>query len=88
MAVLTEEKAFPKEVVVVAYSGYRVNERPLYFILDGRKIMVNAIADRWYGEDHDYFKIVGDDGKLYILRWDRTLDLWHLTKVMERLGRH
>ncbi|MBW1997733.1 MAG: hypothetical protein JRJ29_07190 [Deltaproteobacteria bacterium] len=88
MGELTEEKTFPKEVAVVAYSGYRANERPLYFILDDRKIKVEGIADRWYGEDHDYFKVVGDDGKIYILRWDRAFDLWHLTKVMERLGRH
>ncbi|MBW2027675.1 MAG: hypothetical protein JRH06_00140 [Deltaproteobacteria bacterium] len=72
----------------MAYSGYRANERPLYFILNGSKIVVEAIADRWYGEDHDYFKILGDDGKIYVLRWDRIFDIWHLVKIMERQGRH
>lgn len=73
--------SLPKKVEVIAYSGYKTNERPLSFILDGRKLEVTNIIDRWYGEEHDYFKVLADDGKVYRLRWHRTMDFWSLEKV-------
>ena len=78
---------FPKPVQVSAYSGYKANERPLAFSVDGRKYDVVHIIDRWYGVEHDYFKILAGDGKTYLLRWHRILDLWFLVNVLEREGR-
>ena len=75
--------SLPKRIEVLAYSGYKANERPLHFILDDRKLEVQAIADRWYGVEYDYFKVLADDGKLYLLRWDRMRDVWFLEKVTE-----
>ena len=49
------EQMLPKKIEVVAYSGYKANERPLYFVLDKRKLEVADIIDRWYGVEHDYF---------------------------------
>ena len=72
-----------QEVKVVAYSGYRANERPLYFILDQRRLGVEKTVDRWYETDHDYFKVRADDGRLYVLRWHRSLDRWFIEKIME-----
>jgi hypothetical protein len=82
------EKGFPKKIYVEAYSGYKANERPMSFLLGNRKRHVVDIVDRWYGVEHDYFKVLADDGKVYVLRWNRLLDLWFLVKVMERLGKH
>lgn len=82
------EDTFPRKIEVTAYSGYKANERPLYFVLDERKLEVKDIIDRWYGVEHDYYKVVADDGKIYLLRWHRILDLWFVVKIMERLGRH
>ena len=76
----------PKEITVTAYSGYKANERPFSFEVDGRKHMVTSIADRWYGEDDDYFKVVADDGKVYIIKWNRLLDRWLLVGASERVG--
>jgi hypothetical protein len=78
------ELTTPKKIEVVAYSGYKANERPISFIMDNRKVEVWDIIDRWYDADHDYFKILGDDGMIYLLRWQRTSDLWFLEKVIER----
>lgn len=72
----------------MGYSGYKANERPLYFMLENRKLSVQNLIDRWYGVEHDYFKVLADDGKVYLLRWHRTLDVWFLLKVMERMGKH
>ena len=72
----------PQKVEVMAYSGYKANERPVSFILDSRKLKVVNISERWYGEEHDYFKVLADDGKVYLLRWHRTLDFWSLEKIV------
>jgi len=42
--------------------------------------------DRWYGEEHDYYKVLADDGKVYLIRWHRFLDSWFLVKVLEKPG--
>ncbi|MBL7210750.1 MAG: hypothetical protein ISS61_00060 [Desulfobacteraceae bacterium] len=65
-------------IEVRAYSGYKANERPLCFVLEGRRVDVEEILDRWYGEDHDFFKVLGLDGCVYQLKWHRALDSWFL----------
>jgi hypothetical protein len=78
----------PISTKVFAYSGYKANERPMSFIVDGQTHEVADIIDRWYGVEHDYFKLLADDGKVYILRWHRILDIWFIVKVMDRMGKH
>ena len=82
------EEMTPKKIEVVAYSGYKANERPLYFIMDNRKLEVTNIIDRWYGEEHDYFKVLADDANVYVLKWQRMPDLWFVVRVVERMGKH
>ena len=79
---------FPKKIEVVAYSGYKANERPLYLILDEQRLEVKNTLDTWYGVEHDYFKVLAEDGKVYLLKWHRSLDLWFVEKILERLGKH
>ncbi len=71
-------------IEVSAYSGYRANERPLYFVLECQRVDVEEILDRWYGEDYDFFKILGNDGRVYLLKWHRALDTWFFEKILER----
>ena len=66
-----------KEIKVWAYSGYKANERPLRFSLGEKQLTVEDILDRWYGEKHDYFKILADDAETYLLKWDREADVWY-----------
>ncbi len=66
------------EIDVVAYSGYKANERPLYFIAARQKLEVKEVLDRWYGQAHDYFKVIADDGRPYLLKWHRLSDKWFL----------
>jgi hypothetical protein len=67
-----------KIVQVEAYSGYKANERPLHFIVDNQRAEVKQVLDRWTGQDHDYFKVLADDGQVYVLKWHRTSDTWFL----------
>jgi len=68
----------PREIKVVAYSGYKANERPLRLMLEDKELEVEQIIDRWYGEDHDYFKCLANNGQVYLLKWHRTRDQWFL----------
>ena len=38
------------------------------------------IVDRWYDPDHTCFKVLADDGKLYLLRHDMNADGWYLVE--------
>jgi hypothetical protein len=52
---------------------------PVRFRFDGREIEIVEIVDHWYGPDYCYFKIKGNDGNLYILRFDEGRVEWELT---------
>ncbi|RLC30283.1 hypothetical protein DRH13_04565 [Candidatus Woesebacteria bacterium] len=67
-----------KEITVVAYSGYKANERPLRLLIDEKDLEVEQIIDRWCGVEHDYFKCLANDGQVYLLKWHRIHDQWFL----------
>ena len=53
---------------VECYAGHRANQRPRLFFLEDRKFEVKALLDTWYGPDDEYFRVLADDGNIYILR--------------------
>jgi len=64
---------------VECYSGYRGEETPRRLQLGERRIEIREIVDRWLAPEYRYFKIVGDDGDLYIIRHDVESWKWELT---------
>ena len=72
-------------VRVECYSGHRGEETPRRFALGKKTVEVREVADRWLSPDHRYFKVVDDDGSLYILRHDTGSGDWELT-LFERGG--
>ncbi len=66
------------KVSVEGYSGYKLNERPRRFNLNGREYEVKEILDQWYGPDSSYFKVWASDGNYYILRYRALADEWSL----------
>lgn len=64
---------------VECYAGYRGEETPRRLFMGQRCIAVVAVQDRWLAPDHRYFKLIGDDDGLYIVRHDPRLDQWQLT---------
>ncbi len=67
---------------VECYSGYKADERPVRFSfpLQGQKrtYEVKEVLDQWYGPDYQCFKVLADDGNIYILRHQEAADLWTL----------
>lgn len=67
------------KIDVETYSGYKGAERPSTFIWKKRRFVCDEILDRWYGEDHEYFKVKTKDGHTYLLRYDRRNDFWEIS---------
>jgi hypothetical protein len=53
-------------------------EMPVRIRFDGREVEIVENVDQWYGPDYCYFKIKGNDGNLYILRFDEGRAEWQL----------
>lgn len=76
---MAEQGKAPFGVRVECYAGHRGEETPRRFFLGARKIEVAEILDRWLAPDHRYFKVRGDDGSRYVLRYDTAAETWELT---------
>ena len=63
---------------VECYDGYRGQQEPRRFDLGRRRIEVVRVLDRWIGPDHRYFKVLGSDGCLYVLRHDERCWSWEV----------
>lgn len=73
---MAEPVPFP--LTVECYAGYKAAERPVAFRHGDKRVGVREIIDTWYGPDHTYFKLTGDDGVLYLLRHDQDTDVWEM----------
>ena len=67
------------QIRVDCYAGYRGEETPRRLTMGARRIGVVTVQDRWLAPDHRYFKLIGDDGGLYIIRHAPREDSWELT---------
>ena len=67
------------EIKVECYAGYRGEQSPRRFVLGKRTVEVSEELDRWLAPDYRYFKVLGDDGGVYILRHDSAAGCWELT---------
>jgi len=59
-------------------SARESNEYPLRFGVDDHNYGVEEILDRWYGAKDSYFKVLADDGNIYILRHSPASGAWSL----------
>ena len=72
-----------KVIHVSCYSGYKADERPVNFTVRGRKLAVEEIIDRWYGPHNSFFKVLADDKKVYLIKYDQDDSLWTLEKIID-----
>ena len=71
------------QIKVECYAGYRGEEAPRMLLFQSRKIKVKKMLDRWLDPNHRYFKLLGDDDGLYIIRHDMNTLVWGLTYYQE-----
>lgn len=67
------------QIQVQCYSGYRGEQTPRRIRLASGDIEVKQILDRWLAPDHRYFKILGADDAVYIIRHESASWQWELT---------
>ncbi len=77
----------PPHVTVEAYAGYKGEETPRAFTLDGIRLSVDEILTRWYTETHSCFRICADDGQRYVLRYDLHDEIWELVMQERRIDK-
>ncbi len=70
-------------IKVESYSGYKANEKPTALVIGKKRLEIKEVIDRWYGTDHDYFKVSAEGGFVYIIRYDKFRDEWELV-MMEK----
>jgi hypothetical protein len=63
---------------VDAYAGYKGEETPRSFTIDGTRHIVAEIVSRWYSETHSYFKVQTTCGLRFVLRLDLDHSVWEL----------
>lgn len=59
-------------IQVEVLSGPGGDGTPSRFRLGDRMVEVIELVDRWQGKDADYFRVRGDDGHAYVLKWERS----------------
>ncbi len=71
-----------KRINVQSYCGYRGNERPDSFELEGERIRVEEVLFTWLEQStgHRYrcFRIRGDDRHTHVLLHDEQSDVWYM----------
>ncbi len=82
-----------EKISVESYSGYKLHEIPRAFTFGGKRYIVEEVIDRWYegGLESDapiinYFRVLADDGKEYLIRYDTYHDEWTMVIRRQRPG--
>jgi len=60
-------------------AGHRGMHMPGRLHFGEYQVDVLETLDQWYGTDYRYIKVRGNDGGLYILRFDEPRAEWELT---------
>jgi hypothetical protein len=69
-------------IKVEAYFGFRANERPTRFDLDGVLYTIDIIEAQWYSPTAHYFRVFSS-GKRYLLRFEELQDIWTLQSAYD-----
>ena len=71
-----------EKIEVIAYAGYRAEECPRGFILDGKRVEVHKLLSRWTDEDAASrrrircFRVKGSDFRIHTLLYDEEAEEW------------
>jgi hypothetical protein len=75
-----------RKIEVSCYAGYKGEERPISFLLEGERIEVASLEREWGEESPEnrtrrrLFMVKGSDGFTYTLCHDDSASSWFLTE--------
>lgn len=82
---MRQENSHP--VRALSYAGYKGEECPVAFQRRGRSFRISEIIDRWVEENavsggnaKRCFRVVADDGSIYLLFYDSGLKAWFIAE--------
>ncbi len=81
-----------KKIEVTSYAGYREEEIPRSFVVDGEDIIVLEIVNQWLEEGERsrerkrFFTIKGSEGFIHTLFYDLALKEWFYRGRKETVG--
>ena len=75
------------KIKVESISDAKGQETPSRFMLGIRTIEIQAVADRWYGEQACYYRVVGSDENSYILKGPLEDGSWELVSFTHKDSR-
>jgi hypothetical protein len=75
------------KIKVESTSDAKGQETPSRFMLGTRTIEVEAVVDRWYGEQACYFRVLGSDENSYILKGPLEDGSWELVSFTHKDSR-
>lgn len=74
-------------ITVQCYAGYKADESPRRFLLGDRWFEIIEVLDRWHEGGRnadwavaDYFRVVADDKREYLIKHDLEADDWSLAQ--------
>lgn len=65
-------------VDVIASRGTAGEQEPSVILLNGERLEVLGIDDRWYDPSNRYFRVAASDGYIYLLRFDAEHCAWSI----------
>ena len=75
------------KIKVECFSDSKRQATPAKFLLGTREIQVEAVVDRWYGEQACYFRVLGNDENSYILKGPLEDGSWELVSFTHKDSR-
>lgn len=80
-------------MAVHSHAGYKRDEQPRSFEIDGRRLTVLAVKRTWKEEPQEggrrrtFFKVLAHDGRTYLLALDDATGAWTLESGEQRRER-
>jgi hypothetical protein len=69
------------EIRTECHAGYRGDETPRHFELEGRTIEITEVLAQWTEPNPRLFRMRGDDGLIYVLRLDERGHCWNVPEI-------
>lgn len=75
------------KIKVECESAGKNEGNPIRFVMGSRTVEVEQLVDRWYGENASYFRVLGNDENLYILKGPMAEGDWDLVSFTHKDSR-
>jgi len=76
------------QAVVLCYSGHTYAQEPRAFDFGNERRTVIAVRKRWREPSGPHFRVLADDGVVYVLAYDEAADDWHISTAMTQSRSH